>query len=410
MELTPKQQAIELIRQAKNILVTTHKNPDGDALGALITLKLALEALGKTITAVAPGEIGPAFSYLPMVEKIEKNLTGGSDFLISINTSKLLQKELKLGYKNDKSSQKLTIVITPSDGVIEESDVSFSTNRPKFDLIIVLDSPDMERLSYIFDQFAQTFYETPMINIDHHPGNNHFGKVNWVDLTATSTCEILVALLESLAASQGQTGGPKLLTEDVATALLTGIITDTGSFQNANTTPKSFTVAAQLVAAGAKQQEIIKHIFKTKPLTTLKIWGKVLTNVVEEQNPCFVWSVVSKEDVSEAQAQPSELSGVIDELLKSTPGMDFALLISERPSADGKESVLHGNLRAIGVGVDVSKLGSLLGGGGHTKAAGFEIPRVGTLTSQTADVISQIKKNYPLTNPEINELEMPEIN
>jgi phosphoesterase RecJ-like protein len=295
--------------------------------------------------------------------------------------------------------------------VIENQDVSFSTSRPKFDLIIVLDSPDLERLGSLYDQFTDLFYETPILNIDHHASNDYFGKVSWVDLTATSTCEMLVSLLESLSGSS-ELGNKKLLTEDIATALLTGIITDTGSFQIANTTPKSFTVAAQLVAAGARQQEIIKHIFKTKPLSTLRLWGKVLTKIVEEQDPAFVWSVVSSQDLADVQATSSELTGVIDELLKSAPNVDFAILFSERTIMDSidnqKKTVFHGTLRAISPSFDVSAVASHLGGGGHVKAAAFEQPREGSLAEQVKQAIDKIKQ-FSKQNGNSNSLEMPTI-
>jgi phosphoesterase RecJ-like protein len=407
VELTPKQQTIELIKQAEKILVTTHKNPDGDAIGALITLKTALTMLGKKVTAVYPGELSAVFNFLPEMQDLKNSLIANRDFIITIDTSKIPSSEVKLGYKHDKQNNKLSVVVTPSKGIITKEDVSFGSTVPKFDLIIILDSPDLERLGALYDQFTELFYETPIINIDHHPSNDYFGKVSWVDLTATSTCEMLVSLLESLA-SQDPT--KKLLTEDVATALLTGIVTDTGSFQNANTTPKSFTVAAQLVAAGARQQEIIKHIFKTKPLSTLKLWGRVLTNITEEAEPHFVWSKVTKSDINAVEAKPTELSGVVDELLKSTPNVEFALLISERPASDGSGDVLHGTLRAVSPSIDVSAIATALGGGGHIKAAAFEQPRKGSFDDQVKDVIAQVKKIAPQsTSDSTSALEMPTI-
>lgn len=407
VELTPKQQIIELIKQSQTILVTTHKNPDGDALGSLITLKIALTNLGKTVTAVYPGEMSHVYRFLPEIKDLKNGLEGSRDFVIILDTAKIADSELKLGYKHDKENNKLSIVVTPSKGTITQEDVTLGSNRPKFDLIIVLDSPDLERLGNLYDQFTELFYETPIINIDHHPSNDYFGKVSWVDLTATSTAEMLVSLLESLAGANITPNTPKLLTEDVATALLTGIITDTGSFQNANTTPKSFTVAAQLVASGARQQEIIKHIFKTKSLSTLRLWGKVLSNIIEEKNPDFVWSCVSIREINDVSAKSNELTGVIDELLKSAPNVDFALLLSERPKIDETGLLLHGTLRAIMPSVDVSAIATQMGGGGHIKAAAFEIDREGSLDDQVKQVIEKIKKAAKGHTGPTKPLEMP---
>lgn len=400
MELTPKQQTLELIRSSQDILVTCHKSPDGDAVGSSLALGSALKALGKNITIICSDEIGSQFSYIPDIGTIQKTLTGNRDFIITIDTTKSSDGEIKLGYKHDKDSRKLTIIVTPTKGSIQSSHVTLDTNKPKFDLIIALDTPDIERLGSFYDQFPELFYETPVINIDHHASNNHYAKINWVDITATSTCEIMVSLLESLSS---QNNNIKLLDEDIATQLLTGIITDTGSFQNANTTPKAFTVAAQLVGAGARQQEIIKNIFKTKTLSTLHLWGKVLTNIIEEVNPSFIWSYVSNDDIRALNASPDELSGVIDELLKGAPNMDFALLLSEKPTSNGTDMILKGSFRAINPSVDVINLANIFGGGGHPQAAAFEQPRSGPLSTQIEQIIEKIKNKITSSPP----LEMP---
>lgn len=377
MELTPKQQITEQIKKAQKILILTHINPDGDALGSLLALYLVLKQLGKDATAVVADQIASSLKFLPQIEAVTKNFSAAKDFVITIDTAKV--KVDRLGYKHLPEENKLNIVITPQGGTFQENDISFSHGSSKFDLIIVLDSPDLERLGPLYEGQSGLFYEAPVVNIDHHAGNDFFGKINWVDLTATSTAEIMVSLIESLSREK------PLLNEDIATALLTGIITDTGSFQNVNTTPKSLTVAAQLVAAGGRQQEIIRHIFKTKTLTTLKLWGRILENVKAESASRFVWSKVSRSDFLETGAAETETTGVIDELLKSAPEIDFALLLSEHP--DG----LHGSLRSVATGVDVCQIARLFGGGGHEAAAAFQIYG-GSLAEKEAEILAKIRE------------------
>ncbi|MCL5407406.1 MAG: DHH family phosphoesterase [Patescibacteria group bacterium] len=376
MELTPKQQTTEQIKAAKKILLLTHTSPDGDALGSLLALSLVLKQLGKEVTAVVPDQIAASLKFLPNIGEILKSFSSAKDFIITIDTSKVQID--RLGYKHIPQESKLNIVITPIGGTFEEKDVAFSHGSPKFDLMIVLDSPDLERLGSLYDSQSALFYETPVINIDHHAGNDFFGKINWVDLTATSTAEILVSLVESLSREKS------LLNEDVATALLTGIITDTGSFQNVNTTPKSLTVAAQLVAAGGRQQEIIRHIFKTKPLSTLKLWGKILAKVQSEPEFRFVWSKIERNDFTETGAEEAETTGIIDELLKTAPNIDFAMLITERQ--DG----VHGSLRAVSPGVDVSAITKLFGGGGHEAAAAFQMYGA-NLAEKESEILAKIR-------------------
>jgi phosphoesterase RecJ-like protein len=269
----------------------------------------------------------------------------------------------------------LDIIVTPKDGRFDPKMVSFPSGGFNYEAIIVLDSPDLERLGPVYENNTEVFYEIPVINIDHHAGNNHFGKINLVDLTSTSTAEILVSILESL------TGDAKFITEEIATSLLTGIIADTNSFQNANTTPKSLTVAAQLVAAGGRQQDIIKSIYKTKPLSTLRLWGRALSNLHDEKEYCFVWSELYKNDFLEVGASENESGGVIDELLKTASGADFALLLSE------KNGDVHGSLRSTNPATDVTEIAKLFDGGGHPMAAAFQMP--GTTLSESSNMIIQ---------------------
>lgn len=377
MELTPKQQTVELVRAAERILVVTHTGLDGDAVGSTLALAQALRKLGKEVALAAPDPVPPVFHFLPGYEEIEQELGGTKDFILYLDTSRV-QVE-KLGYKNVTDEKRLKIIITPERGGFTPADVSYETGPARVDLVIVLDTPALERLDRFFNAQAQFFYETPLINIDHHPGNDFFGKVNWVDLTATSTAEILVALLESLGREKS------LLDPDIATLLLAGIITDTESFQNAITTPKSLTVAAQLVAAGARQQEIVQQIYRTKTLSTLRLWGKALSKIEEDQTHRFLWSKIATADLKASGADESELSGVADELLRSAPNIDFVLLLSERRGGS-----IYGSLRSVGRGIDVSEIAKLFGGGGQPAAAAFRIPNV-NLEEAEREVVDRLQ-------------------
>src|SRR5690606_38881218 len=136
----------------------------------------------------------------------------------------------------------------------------------------------------------------------------NYGKVNLVDTGATSTGEILVGVGEALGVE---------FDADIATGLLTGIISDTGSFQHANTTPKSLTVAAQMVGYGARQQEIIKHLFKTKPLASLKLWGRILSNIQFDNRLKLVWATVDYTTLQSMGVTGQDIGGLIDELMTS---------------------------------------------------------------------------------------------
>jgi len=356
MELTPRQQITDLIKKSKRILVLTHRNPEGDSLGAEIALLLALKKLGKKVTAVAEGEIPSSYNFLKTLNELQHHLDHSRDFIVSVDIREVPVD--KLGYKIE--GDKLNIVITPAHGNFTPEMVNFSQSGNPFDLILAVDTPDIDQIGELYDENAQLFFEIPVVNIDHHVANEYFGKVNLVDITATSTCEIVLSILESLESEQ------KILDEEIATALLLGIITDTGSFRNPNTTPKSLTVAAQLVAAGARQQEIIKNIYKTKPLSTLRLWGRILASIREDKKYRIVWSLVAVRDLEQCGASEEDVTGAIDELLSSAPNADIILLLAER------ETEVFGSIRTSKE-VDAAEVAKLFGGGGHKTSAGFKL-------------------------------------
>ncbi len=383
MDQTPKQQAIELLRGAKRVLVMGHQNPDGDAIGSVLAMTLVLRKLGKDVTPLCADPVPPTFQFLPVTDQLTSSVKGGTDFVITLDTSQVTVD--KLGYKNYPETKTLNIVIKTTQGQLTPEVVTFGGGAPSADLILVLDTNDVERLGTLYSEHTDLFYKTPIVNIDHHPGNDYFGKVNWVDLAATSTAEILVSLIEALASGSKGEPAQNLLDPDIATLLLAGITTDTGSFQNTNTTPKSFTVAAQLVAAGARQQEIVQYIYKTKPLSTLKLWGKILSGIQEDRPGRFIWSTAAAADFKNASAAESETSGVVDELMKAIPDIDFALLLSE------KKDALYGSLRGVNPALSVAEVAGLFGGGGHEMASAFRIPG-GSLADNESEVLGKIRE------------------
>lgn len=376
-EFTPKQQWSELIKNSRSVLVVTHHNPDGDAAGSALALKLGLEKLGKEVTLAVSGDIPQVLSFLPGFQLLSKPVSLQKDLLLILDES-----QAKIGNVSLKrvAENKLMVVVTPKNGVLTPANVRIEEGSFNFDLVVCADCANLDRVGAFYEENSSIFYEVPVVNIDHHAGNTNFGKVNIVDLAASSTAEILVSLLETV--GKDVEGG--IIDADIATCLLTGITTDTGSFQNSNTTPKALTVAAQLVAAGGRQQEIITQIFRTRTLSTLRLWGRALSYIKEDNQLKFAWSSLSKADFVAAQASVEELSGVIDELLKTAKGMDFVLLLSER---DGG---VHGSFRSINPSTDVSQLAALFNGGGHVQAAAFTVPNA-TLKDEEQELITRLR-------------------
>ncbi len=370
MELSPKQQIAELVKNNQRILIVGHKNHGGDCVGSMLALESVLTAQGKEVGLVLSEMIDQTLLFLPNVDRIQRDVPA-RDLIIQIDKAK--NDVEKIGYNEDNGI--LSIVISPKGKLLSAKDLKIVAGNYNYDLIIVLDTPDVEKIDSVYDKYTELFFEVPIINIDHHSGNDYFGTVNLVDMTATSTAEILVSIIEAM--------GPNYFDADVATCLLTGLIADTASFKSTNTTPKSLTISAQMLAAGARQQEIIQNLYKTRPLQTLKLWGKVLSNIVYDHEYRMVVSVVPGSDLVDANASPEAVNGVLDELLASAPGTDVVLVLTE------EKNRVYGFLKGLN-GQDVLSLAEKFGGHGNALASSFVLPN-STIDKNTAAILEKIK-------------------
>lgn len=379
MEATPQQQIVNLIKNKDKILIITHRKIDGDALGSMLAMYKTLKAMGKDVTAVSSDPVPEMYNFIPGLAEIETNFQSSQDFIITIDCKNAEVDKLKYNLEDNK----VNIIISPMYGSFSAKDVTFSKGNNQFDLIIVLDSADLEQLGTIYEKNTDLFFSAPVINIDHHVSNTFFGNLNLVEITAASTSEILLEIIQKLEKVENKT----FIDEDVATLLLLGIITDTSSFQNPNTTPRSFDIAADLIDLGARQQEIIQQIYKTKKLSTLKLWGQTLSKIQIDPIYRLVWSSITKNDLNETDANPDESEGIIDELMSNAPGAEVILLFK-----DNLNGVLSGSLRTTSASINASKIAEMFGGGGHMQAAGFKIKNDENFEVNLAEVLKKIKK------------------
>ncbi len=354
------EQIISLIEKSEKVLLLPSSPPDGDSLGAALSLYLVLKKLGKEVTVICADPVPDALKFLPTIDAISKNFGGAEDFVVTLDCTESEVDTIKYQVEQNK----VNIIITPRKGRFSEKDVTLHHGESKYDLIITVDTGDLQQLGHVYEDNPEMFYSIPVINIDHHSSNSEFGRINMIDITASSTTEILVPVLEKLEEKTGQ----KLIDPDVATLLLAGIITDTGSFQHSNTTPRAFAVAAHLLDFGARQQEIIKYVYRTKSLSMLKLWGKVLSKIKYDDEHKLVWSTITQEDLQTTGSTPDESAGIIDELLSNAPGAQVVLLIKEK-----KPGLVSVSVRTPNKGANANDIAQTFGGGGHPKAAGFRV-------------------------------------
>lgn len=241
-EPNAKQQIVEKIKNSTNILVTVGKNPSVDALSAALSLTLMLNRLDKHATAVFSGEVPPAIGFLEPNKTFENTVDSLRDFIIALDK----EKADRLRYKVE--DEVVRIFITPYKTVLSENDLRFSQGDFNVELIVALGVETREDLDTAITAHGRILHDATVMTINADKGEASLGSVDWTDASASSLCEMLMSLSEAL-----QSG---LLDQQIATAVLTGIVAATDRFRNERTTPKVMTMAAQLMAAGANQQLI----------------------------------------------------------------------------------------------------------------------------------------------------------
>jgi nanoRNase/pAp phosphatase (c-di-AMP/oligoRNAs hydrolase) len=254
--------ATQLIKSHQRILVVPHANVDPDCMSSALAVFQMLKALGKDVTVICPETTPESLAFLPGVERFSREIEQSDNFVITVNLEDGVEVD-KLRYTVE--DKRVNIIVVPKSGKISTSQISFGEGEKKYDLIIVVDSADLALLGSVYTEHVDLFTSIPLLNIDHHVSNTRYGQTQLIDVTAASATEVLYSWFSQVPEMSSH------ITADMATLLLTGLITDTRSFQNPNTTPRSLEVAAELLEKGARHQEIIQHIYKTKPLSTLKI-------------------------------------------------------------------------------------------------------------------------------------------
>ena len=299
------------IREHDRFLVTTHENPDGDALGSLLATTLALRALGKDALMFLTGEVPLPAEY---------------------------------GFM-------------PLEGLLRGTPPPDAGER----VLLALDCANDSRLGAA----AETLLRAPLvIDIDHHHDNTRFGDITLVVAEASSTGEIVRDLLAEL-------GVP--LTPELAEPLYVALVTDTGRFQYTNTTPKAHRLAAELLEAGVDVRRVFRGVYESVQFAKLKLLARALERAQIYDGGRIVVSYLLATDFAEVGAEEPYSEGIID-FLRAVEGADMAVLIREppRPDAPRHRISLRSNADEVDVSAIARASGD---GGGHRQAAGFSSER-----------------------------------
>ena len=293
----------DVLAAATDVALACHVNPDADALGAMLGLSAFLRERGvRTVCSYGnePLDVPRWASLLP-----------GSDELV------------------------------PPSAYPEAPDVMVTCDCASFDRLGPLGSPASRAGELVW--------------IDHHRSNDGSGTIRLVDGDASSTCELVFRLIETM-------GGP--IDRDVAVCLYAGLVTDTGRFQYQATTSETLRIAARLREHDFDHAALVRALYEDQEPGALRLLGVALGRMAEVSDPGVVWTYVTQADFAEARVRPGDTDDVID-VLRTARGPDVAVVLKQQ--RDGRFKV---SMRSRGAH-DLSAVAAALGGGGHRLAAGY---------------------------------------
>ena len=244
-----------------------------------------------------------------------------------------------------------------------------SSPPPDADVVVTVDLGERSRANLDLEPRL-------LINIDHHASNSMFGDINVVDATSAASGEMVARIVDAL----GITWTPAM-----ATAVLTALMTDTGSFQFPNTDERVLSLAARMRAAGGDVSSITYNLFRNRRFEATRLWGAAFSRIERDLDGVLVWSWVDRSDLERAGAKEEHISGLVEQVARTTGNRVAFLFNAVKPG----EVRISCRTSPFDPCVDAAVLMAKFGGGGHARAAGAIVP--GALASVKARVLDEAR-------------------
>ncbi len=316
--MTPAERIADALRERRHVLLLNHVSPDGDCLGSTLALARALWMRGQQATVGSTDGLPGTYRFLP-----------GSDRIVS---------EI-------------------ADGAA-------------FDAAVFMECSTPERAGALAARAAGV----PLwVNIDHHVSNAGFGDLILYEGTAAAVGELVYPIVRGLVPT---------VDAGTATCLMTALLTDTGSFHYANVTPRTLTIAAELVAAGASPAEVYVQVYENQPVAALRLLGMALSRLSVSDDGRVAWTAVTQEMLRESGAAMDDSEGIVG-ALRAMGGVEVAIVFKEEPGG------VRVSLRGRG-GIRTHVIAEAFGGGGHAAAAGFTAH--GTLDEVVRQTLEAVRR------------------
>jgi len=333
MERTAIDQAIELLTKEQEVLVVVPEKNTADAFCAMVGLSMALEKLGKKVKMVCASHVPASLQFLPGTSQVQDYLEKTNDLLVDIP----LHNTKIANVSWEQHGDILRFIVTPKrGGTFQETDTYVQNGLYPWKLIVTLGTTDLNSLGAPFTEHAPFFYDTPVINIDRGTANEFFGTVNMVTATAGTVTEVAYELIDAL-------GGVNIITPEIATVLFAGLLTGTRSFQSVNTTPRTFTIASELLDQEADRQTVTRNLFKTHKLPELRLLGRSMARL-RELTDGILWSAVLQKDFEESGAKHDDLSAVLQEMTERAGEQTPVILAFERTKGNIEVLIAAGKI------------------------------------------------------------------
>jgi bifunctional oligoribonuclease and PAP phosphatase NrnA len=300
---------INHLKKSNNIFLATHIHPDGDAIGSLIGMGLALEQVKLKVTLYNESALPAVYQFLPSIHRIKKDVGNIGDY----------------------------------------------------DTAIIMDCSDLYRIGIVADAVGKI---PAIINIDHHTTNNRFGEFKLIDPAASSTSELVYRIIKEMNIP---------INVGIAYAIYTGIMADTGSFRFSNTTPASFEISHEMVKHGADPHKVAHHVYETISLNRIKLLTMLFDTIEVSENGKLSIMTLTQNMLATSGTLIEDVNGLINYAKQIERVKLAVLLYERKASLRRKSgSEFHVSLRSDGT-VNAAALAMGFGGGGHHNAAGFDI-------------------------------------
>lgn len=288
----------KMLDESQKILISAHVNPDGDALGSSLSLRRSLELYGKDVQVIKISEVDDYLKFLPDLDYYQE---------------------------------------------VEDGD---------YDLFIVLDCSELDRIGKAMDIFQKT---PKSIVVDHHVGGKISCDLNIIESKSPATCELIFEIIERLDLPMDET---------IAYLLYTGLVTDTGRFMYDNVSKETFDAAGKLIDYGADLQDIYKNLYQNKEKSKMRFETEILSRVKFFDNKAYVG--IREADCQKFGVQIGDSESIVN-MLRDLKGVELACILKEYGPEEYKVSLRSKDY------IDVSQIARDNGGGGHIRASGFTI-------------------------------------